>query len=101
MSDFVEEGRVQYVPVTSPAHGPPGPSKICSSPSKRKRKISRSPITMPRRVEVSSAPASPQKRSLLEGPSFASVLAAPVYRGKSRRSGRGCRAAPIFQMGFP
>ena len=27
VSDNVEEGRVEYVPVASPALGPPGPSK--------------------------------------------------------------------------
>ena len=41
ISDVVEEGRVEYVLVTSPPLGPPGPSKIPSCPSKRKRKICR------------------------------------------------------------
>ena len=38
---------------------------------------------------------------LIDDPSFASALSAPASRGKSRRSGRDRRAAPIFQMGFP
>ena len=101
ISDVVEEGRVKYVPVAPPALGPPGPSKIHSSSSKRKRKVNRSPVKFPRRFEVSSPPASPPRRSLVEDPSFASALAAPVSRRKSRRSGRDCRAAPVFQMGFP
>ena len=101
ISDVVEEGRVEYVPVAPPALGPPGPSKISSSSSKRKRKVTRSPVKLPRRFEVSSPPASPPRRSLVEDPSFASALAAPASRGKSRRSGRDRRAAPIFQMGFP
>ena len=101
ISDFVEQGRVEYVPVAAPALGPPGPSKIRSSPRRRKRKISRSPVKLPRRLEISSPPASPQRRSFLEMPSFASVLAAPASHGKSRRSGRDRRAAPVFQMGFP
>ena len=99
--DVVEEGRVEYVPVGPPALGSPGPSKIRSPSSKRKRKITRSPVKFPRRFEVSSPPASPPRRSLVEEPSFASALAASTSRGKSRRSGRDRRAAPVFQMGFP
>ena len=49
---------------TSPVLGPPGPSKIRSSSSKRKRKISRSPVKLPRRFQVWTPPASPQRRSL-------------------------------------
>ena len=101
ISDVVEEGRVKYVPIAPPALGPPGPSQIRFSSSKWKRKITRSPVKLPRRFEVSSPPASPPKRSLVEVPSFASALAAPTSRGKSRRSGRDRRAAPVFQMGFP
>ena len=101
ISDVAEEGCVEYVPVAALALGPPGPSKIRSSPSKRKRKISRSPVKLPRRFEVWSPPASPQRLSLVEHLSFASALAAPASRGKSRRSGRDRCAAPVFQMGFP
>ena len=101
ISDVVDEGRVEYVPVAPPALGPPGPSKISSSSSKRKRKITRSPVKLPRRFEVSSPPASPRRRFLVEDPSFASALAAPDSRRKSCWSGRDRRAAPAFQMGFP
>ena len=101
ISDIDEEGRVEYVPVAAPALGRPGPSKIHSSSSKRERKVTRSPVKLPRRFEVSSPSANPQRPSLVENPSFASALATPVYRGKSHRSGRDCRAAPILQMGFP
>ena len=100
ISDVVEEGRVEYVPVGPPALGFHGPSKIRSPSSKRKRKITRSPMKLPRWFEVSSLPASPPRRSLVEDPSFASALAASVFRGKSRRSERDRRAAPVFQMGF-
>ena len=100
ISDVVEDGRVEYVPVTPTALGPPGPSKILSSSSKWKIKISRSPLKLPRRFEASSLPACPQRRSLVEDPSFASVLATPAFRGKSHRSGRDRRAGPVFQMGF-
>ena len=101
ISDVVEEGRVEYVPVAAPALGPPGPSKIRSPSSKRKRKVTRSPVKLSRRFETSSPPASPPRRSLVEDPSFASALAALASRGKPRRSGRDRRAAPVFQMGFP
>ena len=102
ISDVGEEARVEYVLVASPALGPPVPSKISSSSSKRKRKVTRSPVKLPRRFEVSSPPASTPRRSLVEEPGFASALAAPASRGKSRRSGRDRRfGAPVFQRGFP
>ena len=101
ISDIVEEGRVEYVPVAAPDFGPPGPSRIRSSSSKRKRKVTRSSVKVPRRFEVSSPPASPPRRSLVEDPSFPSALSAPASRGNSCRSGRDRRAAPVFQMGFP
>ena len=101
ISDNAEEGHVEYVPLVSPALGPPGASKIRSSPSKRKRKISRSPRKLPGSFEISSTPANAQRGSLVEDPSFASALAAQASRGKSRRSGCDRRAARFFQMGFP
>ena len=101
ISHVFKEGRVEYVTVGPPALGSPGPSQIRSPSSKRKRKITRSPVKLPRRFEVSIPPASPPKRSLVEDPSFASALAAAASREKSRRSGRDRRAAPVFQMGFP
>ena len=100
ISDVLEEGRVEYVPVAPPFFGPPGPSKIRSSSSKRKRKVSRSPLMLPRRFEVSSPPASLPRRFLVEDPNFAPASAKPASRAKSRRSGRDRRAAPMFQMGF-
>ena len=39
-SDDVEEGPVEYTLVAAPVLGPPEASKICSSPSNQKRKIS-------------------------------------------------------------
>ena len=101
ISDVVEKGRVEYVPVAPPALGPPGPSSMHSSFGKRKRKVTRSPVKLPWRFEVSSPPASPPSRSLVEDPSFASALSTPASRGKSRGSGRDRRAAPVFQMCFP
>ena len=68
ISDVVEEGRVEYVSVAPPALGPTGPSKIRSPSSKRNRTITRSPMKLPRRFEVSSPPASHSRRSLVEDP---------------------------------
>ena len=99
--DVVEEGRVEYVPVAPTALGPPGPSRIHSSSSKRKRKVTRSSLKLPRRFDVSSRPAGPPRRSLVDDPSFASALVASASHGKSRRSGRDRRASPVIQMGFP
>ena len=81
ISDLVEEGRVEYVPVAPPALGPPGPSRLQSSSSKRKRKVTCSPLKLPPRFEVSSPTASPPRRSLVEDPSFASALAAQLLAG--------------------
>ena len=100
-SDIVEEAGVEYVPLVLPSLGPPGPSKIRSSPSKRKTKISRNPMKLPRRLEISSPPASPKRRSIVEDPSLASTLAAQASRGKSRLSGRDRRAGSVLQKGSP
>ena len=80
---------------------PLGQAKFPSSHSKRTRKFSRFPMKLPRRIEISSPPASPQRQSLVEDPSFASALAAHASHGKWRRSRRDRRAAPVFQMGLP
>ena len=101
ISDVNAVGRVEYVPVAPFALCPPGPSKISSSSSKRNRKITRSPMKLPRRFEVSSPPANPPRCSSVEEHSFASTLTASASRGKSRRSGRDCRSAPVFQMDLP
>ena len=58
-------------------------------------------MKLPRKFEISSPLANPQRLSLIEDPSFASALAAQASRGKSRRSGGYQHAAPVFQMGFP
>ena len=53
ISNVVEEGRVEYVPVRAPSTSVPGPSNLRVSSGKfRKRSISRSPVK--RRFEISS-----------------------------------------------
>ena len=41
--DVVEEGRVGYVPVASPALGPPGPSKVRSAPANQRERSFEAP----------------------------------------------------------
>ena len=93
ISDSVEEGRVECVPVVLPALGPPGPSKTRSSPSKRERKTSQSPMKLPQNFQISSPPASPQRRSLLEDLKFLSVLTADGFSWQiaSEWAGSTCR----------
>ena len=55
---------------------------------------------LPRKIEISSPAATPQKRFLVKDPKFASKLTAQASRGKSRRSGWDRCAATVFQMGF-
>ena len=53
ISNVVEEGRVEYVPVRAPSASVPGPSNLRVSLGKsRNRSISRSPVK--RRFEISS-----------------------------------------------
>ena len=100
ISNIVEEGRVEYVPVRAPSASVPGPSNLRVSFGKsRKRSISRSPVK--RRFEISSPPASSQQRGLVEDLSFSVALDRQPSCKKSRRSERKRRAAPVFQGGLP
>ena len=58
ISDVVKDGPVKNVHLALPALGS-GPSKNGSSPSKWKRKISRSPVKLPGKFEICNPPASP------------------------------------------
>ena len=73
ISNVVEEGWVEYVPVRAPSASVPGPRKFRVSSGKfRKRSISRSPVK--RRFEIASpAPVSHQHR-LVEDMSFSAAL---------------------------
>ena len=100
ISNVVEEGRVEYVPVRAPSASVPDPSNLrVSSVKSRKRSISRSPVK--RRFEIASpAPASQQHR-LVEDMSFSAALDRQQFCKKSRRSERKRSAAPVFQGGLP
>ena len=69
-------------------------------PEKGKRK-SHSPVKLPHQFEVSSPSLSPRKRTVIDDPNFAAALTTEFPRGKTRKSGRDGKAAPIFQGGMP
>ena len=100
ISNIVEEGRVEYVPVRVPFPLSPGPSNLPGVSGKSKRRtISRSPVK--RRFEIaSSLPASQQQR--IGGDlCFSAALDRQQSCKKSRRGGRNRRAALVFQGGLP
>ena len=100
ISNVVEEGRVEYVPVRAPSISVPGPSNLRVSSGKSKnRKISRSPVK--RRFEIASPPRSSQQHRLVEDLGFSAALDRQQSCKKSRRSGRNRKAAPVFQGGLP
>ena len=100
ISNIVEEGRVEYVPVRAPSASVPGPSNLrVSSRKLRKRSISRSPVK--RRLEIASPPPTSQQHRLVEDLSFSAALDRQQSCKKSRRSERKRRAAPVFQGGLP
>ena len=101
ISTVVEEGQVDYVPVAAPSHKVASHSRRLSSPGKGKRKVSHSPVQVRRQFEVSSPPVSSRKRTVTDDPNFAAALISESPRGKTRRSGRDRKVAPIFQGGMP
>ena len=99
ISNIVEEGRVEYVPVRVRFPISPGPSSLRDSSRKSKRRtISRSP--MKRRFEVASPPPASQQHRI-EDLSFSATLDRQQSCKKSRRNERKRRAAPVFQGGLP
>ena len=73
ISNVVEEGRVEYVPVRAPSASIPGPSNLRVFSGKfRKRGISRSPVK--RRFEIASPPPASQQHRLVEDMSFSAAL---------------------------
>ena len=101
ISTVVEEGQVEYVPVAAPSRKVGSHSRHRSSPEKGKKKLSPSPVRVQRQFEVCSPPSSSRKRAVTDDPNFAAALMAESPRGKTRRSGRDRKAAPIFQGEMP
>ena len=101
ISTVVEEGQVDYVHVAAPSRKVAGQSCRLTSPGKGKSKVSQSPVKVRRQFEVSSPSASSRKRTVIDDPNFAAALTTESPRGKTRKSGRDRKAAPIFQGGMP
>ena len=100
ISNVVEEGRVEYVPVRAPSASIPRSSNLrVSSGKSRKRSVSRSPVK--RRFDVASPPPASQQNHIVEDLSFSAALDRQESCKKSRRSERKRRAAPVFQGGLP
>ena len=101
ISTVVEEGQVDYVPVAAPSRKIGSHSRHSSSPAKGKRKVSHSPVKVHCHFEVCSSPFSSRKRTVTDDPNSADALITESSRGKTRRSGRDRKAAPILQGGMP
>ena len=63
--------------------------------------MSHSPVKVRRQFEVSSPSVSYRKRTVIDDQNFAAALTTESPRGKTRKSGRGRKTAPIFQGGMP
>ena len=74
-STVVEEVQVKYVPVVASSRNVAGHCRHLSSSGKGKKKVSRSPVKLPRQFEVSSLSVISRKRAVVDNPAFASVLA--------------------------
>ena len=101
ISTVVEEGQVDYVPVAAPSHNVASHSRRLSSPGKGKKRVSHGPVQVRRQFEVSSPPISSRQRTVTNDPNFAAALVSESPRGKTRKSGRDRKPAPIFQGGKP
>ena len=101
ISTVVEEGQVDYVPVAAPSHKVASHSRRLSYPGKGKKKVSHSPVQVRHQFEVSSPPVNSRKRTVTDDPNFTAALIFDSPRGKTRKSGRDRKAAPIFQGGMP
>ena len=101
ISTVVEEGQVDYVPVAALSRKIAGHSRHLSCSGKGKKKVSLSLVKLPPHFEVPSPSASSRKRALVNDPAFAPALGPECPRGKTRKSGRNRKAAPVFQRVMP
>ena len=100
ISNIVEEGQAEYVPVRIPSAISRGPSNLhVSSGKSKKSTISRSPVK--RLFEVASLPPASQQHRLVEDLGFSAALDRQLSCNRSRRSERKRKAAPVFQGGLP
>ena len=107
ISDVVEVRLVEYLSESALARNQPcgsGTTMSLRSPGKRKRKRSATPapVATPKRLfELDDeSVVLPEGRGVyLEDPNFECALTSQEKTAASRRSGRSCRAAPVFQSG--
>ena len=100
ISNVVEEGRVEYLPVRAPFLILLVPVTYVFRLGKpKKRTIGRSPVK--RRFEIASPPPASQQHRIVEDLSFSAALDRQQSCKKSRRSERNRRAAPVLQGGLP
>ena len=87
ISNIVEEGRVENVPVRALSVSVPDRSKLrVSSGKSKKRKIRRSPVK--RRFKMASPALSSQQHRVVEDSGFSPALDGQQFCKRSRRSGR-------------
>ena len=95
ISDIVEHGRVEYVPVRAPSVSVSGPSNLRVSSGKSKKiKVSRSPVK--KRFEIESPPLPSQQHRVVEDLGFSAALDRQQSCKKSRLSGRNRRGRSSF-----
>ena len=101
ISNVVEVGQVEYLPQSVSATQVPSTSFAVKSPGKGKQKKSETPAktAVKRRFEFDDESVVPPKGRgvYFVDPSFAIALRDEDKTVSSLRSGRSCRAAPVFQ----
>ena len=104
ISNVVEVGQVEYLSGSVPARDQPCSSTTVSlrSPGKgkRKRSVTPAPAVVPKRIFEfdDESVVLPKGRGVyFEDPNFECALKGQEKTATSRRSGRSCRAAPVFQ----
>ena len=86
ISNIVEEGRVEYVPVSALSISVSSPSNLHASSGKsKKRKISRNLVKRP--FAIASTPPLSQQHRVIEDLGFSAALDRQQSCKKSRRSG--------------
>ena len=101
ISNVIEVGQVEYLPQSVSTQQVPSTSFAVKSPGKGKQKKSETPAksAIKRRFEFDDeSVVLPKGRGVyFDDPSFAIALRDDDKTVSSRRSGRSCRAAPVFQ----
>ena len=101
ISNVVEVGHVEYLPLSVSTIQAPSTSSAIKSPGKGRQKKSETPdkTAVRRRFEFDDeSVVLPQGRGVyFDGPNFAIALRDEDINFSSSPGGRSCRAAPVFQ----